>query len=66
MAITAPLSIVDCCRIGNNVLIQFSNGKEVLFHPQFLWDSREDDGNLEIIDTGEVKDLPDPGFTSKV
>ena len=48
MAIAAALSIVDCCRIGKDVMIQFSNGKEVLFHAQFLWDSRESNGNLEI------------------
>ena len=60
MAITAMLSIVNCCRVGKDVRIQFSNGKEILFHAQFLWNSRESDGNLEILDSDEMIDFVDP------
>ncbi len=61
MADTEPLSIVDCCRIDKDMLIHSSNGKRgPLPCTVLVWDSREDDGNREVIPDPEAADWVDP------
>ena len=46
MADLQQLTIITAETLGGNVLIHFSNGSFVLFQAQFLWDIREQDGNV--------------------
>ena len=52
-----PLKIVETDTMRGNVLVHFSNGISVHYLAQFLWDVREQDGNVAISDS-ETNDMP--------
>ena len=43
-----PLTILAAERAKEVLVITFSNGHTVAYHPQFLFDVRDDDGNAEL------------------
>ena len=48
---TQTINIIDVSKlVGGDVLITFSDDTTVLFHAQFLYDVREEDGNVSIVD----------------
>ena len=48
---TSKVSIVEASRLEKgDVLITFSNDTVVLFHAKFLYDVRNHDSNIEIVD----------------
>ncbi len=50
------LIIVEVDKMHGNLLIHFSNGKSVLYNAQFLWDVRQQDGNVALPDDAAEKD----------
>jgi hypothetical protein len=50
------LIIVDADKIHGDLLNHFSSGSSVLYRAQFLWDAREQDGNVALPDDATEKD----------
>ena len=44
------LHVLDADTVPEGLLVHFSNGISVLYHAQFLFDVRDDDGNIAIPD----------------
>lgn len=51
MAVASKITIADINRVADgDVLITFSDDTVVLFHAQFLYENRNQDHNLEVVD----------------
>lgn len=51
MAVSAKITIADINRVADgDVLITFSDDTIVLFHAKYLYEHRNQDHNLEVVD----------------
>ena len=47
------IDIVGADRLSDGLLIHFSNNTSTLFHSQFLYDVRNQDHNVQILEEGD-------------
>lgn len=47
---SGKITIVTTDQMSEGLLIHFSDGVSVLYHPQFLYDVQNQDGNRPILD----------------
>lgn len=48
------IDVVGADRLSNGLLIHFSNNTSTLFHSQFLYDVRNQDHNVPIVEEDDV------------
>ena len=48
VATSDKIEITGTDQVGGAILIHFSDGVSVLYHPKFLYDMQNDDGNVPI------------------
>lgn len=52
----ASVKVVAADPMKGDLLVHFSNGTSVLYHSNFLYDVRDDDGNVALSNEAEEED----------